>query len=136
VNPDRLAALLAILPRRHRYTFEFRELSWNTPEILQILRKHNAAYCVYELAGYHTPLEITADFAYVRLHGPGGKYQGSYSQAKLREWAERIAGWRRTLRAVYVYFDNDQAGYAAHNARELKRLVETADPTQTQPHAA
>lgn len=136
VNPDRLAALLAILPRRHRYTFEFRELSWNTPEILQILRKHNAAYCVYELAGYHTPLEITADFAYVRLHGPGGKYQGSYSQAKLREWAERIAGWRRTLRAVYVYFDNDQAGYAAHNALELKRLVETADPTQTQPHAA
>jgi len=136
VNPDRLAALLAILPRQHRYTFEFRELSWNNPEILQILREHNAAYCVYELAGYHTPLEITADFAYVRLHGPGGKYQGSYSQAKLREWAERIAGWRRTLRAVYVYFDNDQAGYAAQNALELKRLVETADPTQTQPRAA
>jgi uncharacterized protein YecE (DUF72 family) len=134
VNPARLAALLEKLPRRHRYTFEFRELSWNTAEILQILREHNAAYCIYELAGYHAPLEITADFAYVRLHGPGGKYQGSYSPCKLREWAERIAVWRRTLRHVYVYFDNDQAGYAAQNALELRRLVKAQD--REQPTAA
>jgi uncharacterized protein YecE (DUF72 family) len=27
------------------------------------------------------------------------------------------------LRAAYVYFDNDQAGYAAANAMELKRMA-------------
>jgi len=59
----------------------------------------------------------------VRLHGPGGKYQGSYSKAVLRKWAERIKEWEKSLRGIYVYFDNDQAGYAAHNALELKRLV-------------
>ena len=38
-------------------------------EVESILRKFNAAFCIYELAGYHSPLNVTADFAYVRLHG-------------------------------------------------------------------
>jgi uncharacterized protein YecE (DUF72 family) len=68
-------------------------------------------------------MEVTADWTYIRLHGPGGKYQGSYSTEQLRGWAERIRQWSGTLRSLYVYFDNDQAGYAAHNALELKRLT-------------
>ena len=66
---------------------------------------------------------MTADFTYVRLHGPGGKYQGSYSDADLGEWARRIGEWRRELKTIYVYFDNDQAGYAVQNALSLKELV-------------
>jgi uncharacterized protein YecE (DUF72 family) len=124
VNIDRLKALLEILPREHRYTFEFRELSWITPEINHLLERYNAAFCIYELAGYHSPLEITADFAYVRLHGPtAGRYQGSYSHAQLRAWARRIEEWSARMKAVYIYFDNDQAGYAAQNALELKKMV-------------
>jgi len=126
VNVERLEGLLHVLPKRHLYTFEFRETSWLTEAVYRVLREHNAAFCIYELAGYHTPFHVTADFAYVRLHGPGGKYQGSYSDDALHEWAERIAEWRRKLRAVYVYFDNDQAGYAALNAITLKGLVEKA----------
>ena len=137
VNAERLNEFLQALPRNHRYAFEFRNLSWQTPEVLAILRRHQAAYCIYELAGYHTPFEITTDFTYVRLHGPGGKYQGSYSKAVLRKWAERIAQWEKSLRGVYVYFDNDQAGYAAHNALELKRLVTgNTDNARVQPPAA
>jgi uncharacterized protein YecE (DUF72 family) len=71
-------------------------------------------------------LQRTADFAYVRLHGPGGKYQGSYSHEQLAAWAARINGWKRRLKAIYVYFDNDQAAYAAHNALELKKLLARA----------
>ncbi|MBZ5505406.1 MAG: DUF72 domain-containing protein [Acidobacteriia bacterium] len=124
VNLERLEGLLEILPRRHRYAFEFRELSWITPQVNRLLIRHNAAFCIYELAGYQSPFDITADFAYVRLHGPGaGKYQGCYSKAQLREWARRIEQWSATLKAVYIYFDNDQAGYAAQNALELKQMV-------------
>ena len=32
-------------------------------EVESILRKFNAAFCIYELAGYHSPLNVTADFA-------------------------------------------------------------------------
>ncbi len=124
INVERLSEFLEALPKYHRYTFEFRELSWLTDHVYELLRKHNAAFCIYELAGYHSPLEITADWAYVRLHGPGGKYQGSYSAKVLQEWAERIAEWRSKLRSIYLYFDNDQAGYAASNALTLKKMVE------------
>lgn len=124
VNIPRLETLLEVLPREHRYAFEFRELSWITPEVNRVLQRYNAAFCIYELAGYHSPLTISADFAYVRLHGPGaGKYQGSYSRAALRAWGRRVRSWAGNLKAVYVYFDNDQAGYAARNALALRNLV-------------
>lgn len=137
VNAERLENLLEILPREHRYTFEFRETSWMAPEINRILRRFNAAFCIYELAGYHSPFEVTADFAYVRLHGPAaGKYQGSYSNAQLKDWAQRIEEWARHLKAVYVYFDNDQAGYAAKNALTLKGIVLGENSQQRTPRAA
>jgi uncharacterized protein YecE (DUF72 family) len=124
INLDRLKEFLEALPKYHRYTFEFREPSWLVPQVYDLLRAHNAAFCIYELAGFHTPIEITADWTYVRLHGPGGKYQGSYSDEVLRTWAKRIAQWSKELKSIYVYFDNDQAGYAAENALQLKRLIQ------------
>ena len=57
-----------------------------------------------------------SDITYIRLHGPGGKYQGSYDDTALAQWAERIKVWRQELRAIYVYFDNDDSGYAARDA--------------------
>ena len=122
VNVERLDAFLSALPKRRRYAFEFRDPSWHIPEVYKVLRLHRAAFCMFEIGGWQSGYEITADFTYVRLHGPGGPYQGSYSKAELQRWAERIRGWR--LKAVYVYFDNDQAGYAPANALELKRMVE------------
>ncbi|MGA9511529.1 MAG: DUF72 domain-containing protein [Candidatus Sulfotelmatobacter sp.] len=124
VNPERLINLLEILPRDSRYAFEFRELSWMSNEVESILNKFNAAFCIYELAGYHSPLTVTADFAYIRLHGPdAGKYQGSYSNERLSEWARQIESWAAQLKAIYIYFDNDQFGYALSNAQTLKKMV-------------
>ncbi len=124
INIDRLKEFLEALPKYHRYTFEFREPSWLVPEVYNLLRKHNAAFCIYELAGFHSPIEITADWTYVRLHGPGRRYQGSYSDEVLTAWSRRIMQWSKDLKGIYVYFDNDQAGYAAANALRLKRLVQ------------
>jgi uncharacterized protein YecE (DUF72 family) len=123
-DPERLDAFLKCLPRRRRYAFELREPSWHIPEILAILRRHNAAFCIYELAGVHSGFDITADFTYVRLHGPTARrYEGCYTRGQLERWAERIRKWTEHLRAVYVYFDNDQGGFAAQNARELRSLL-------------
>lgn len=35
----------------------------------------------------------------------------------------QIESWARELNAICVYFDNDQAGYAAANALLLKRMA-------------
>ena len=125
INLERLDQFLSTLPKTHRYAFEFREHTWFHPESYALLRAHNAAFCIYDLAQFETAHEITADFTYVRLHGPEQwKYTGSYSEEQLAEWARRIRRWGARLRAIYVYFDNDEAGYAAQNARTLKHLTE------------
>ena len=123
VDLARLEGFLEALPPRHRYAFELRNPTWHTPEVYRLLRRHNAAFCIFEIAGFHSPCDVTASFTYVRLHGPGGAYQGSYPAATLRKWAERIRGWQHDLRAIYVYFDNDQAAYAVENARDLKQML-------------
>jgi uncharacterized protein YecE (DUF72 family) len=122
-NPERLEGFLRALPRRHGYAFELRNPTWRTEEIYRILRRYNAAFCIFEIAGFYSGVEITADFTYVRLHGPEGAYQGSYPPETLERWARQIRAWRRELRAIHVYFDNDQEAYAVENALALKRLL-------------
>jgi uncharacterized protein YecE (DUF72 family) len=122
-NPGRLDEFLDALPPQHRYAFEFRHESWHNAEILRLLRVHNAAWCAFHLAGVESAVEITADIAYIRLHGPGGKYQGSYSDDALKGWSDRIKAWRNDLKTIYVYFDNDDSGYAAKNALRLRELA-------------
>ena len=124
VNVERLEEFLRLLPRKHRYTFELRTESWMIEPVYEVLRRYNAAFCIYELAGYRSPMEITADWTYVRLHGPTPfKYQGSYSDEQLAEWAARIRTWSRKMKAIYVYFDNDDSAYAVENALTLKRML-------------
>ena len=51
------------------------------------------------------------------------KYQESYSVGRLRRWSRQIQRWEKSLAAIYIYFDNDQAGHAARNALTLKLMV-------------
>jgi uncharacterized protein YecE (DUF72 family) len=120
---ERLTGFLKALPKGHRYAFEFRDPAWFQPEILEALARHNAALCLYEFAGQEAPLEVTADFVYIRLHGPDGPYRGSYGEPALKTWAERIREWARPGRDVYCYFDNDDRAFAPKNALRLKELL-------------
>lgn len=123
-NAERLRGLLQILPQSHRYAFEFRDPDWINDEALALLRQHGAAFCIYDLAGFLSPLHVTAEFVYIRLHGPAGAYQGSYDEPTLRAWAERITAWTRQGLDVYCYFDNDERAYAVQNAQDLRALLE------------
>jgi uncharacterized protein YecE (DUF72 family) len=123
-NSERLKEFLEALPAGLPCAFEFRDRSWFHEETYRALEAHNAALCIYELAGESSPRRVTADFVYVRLHGPGDAYQGSYDTVTLAGWAGALTSWTRQGRAVYCYFDNDQNAYAAHNALELARMVE------------
>jgi uncharacterized protein YecE (DUF72 family) len=124
VNPDRLARLLEVLPDRHRYAFEFRDPTWHNDQILLLLSNRGAAFCIFDLAGKRSPVEVTAGFVYIRLHGPGAAYQGSYDGRAISGWARRIRGWSEAGKDVYCYFDNDEKAYAPHDALRLKEMVE------------
>ena len=123
-NEQRLAAFLDALSRKFRYAFEFRDRSWLNDKTYEMLSEHDAAFCIYELAGFLSPREVTTDFVYVRLHGPGGPYQGSYDSRALLGWAGAFSTWLAQGRNIYCYFDNDQAGYAAKNALGLQAMLQ------------
>jgi uncharacterized protein YecE (DUF72 family) len=123
-NPQRLTAFLDALPAAYRYTFEFRNPSWFDDRAYEALSKRGAAFCIYELAGQVSPKKVTADFIYVRLHGPGAAYQGQYNSHTLAGWAGAFATWTGQGKEVFCYFDNDEAGYAAQNAHHLRQMIE------------
>lgn len=122
---DRLDHFLGVVPPGHRISVEFRHPSWEAEETFSVLARHGAAYCVTSGANLPCTLRATADFVYVRLHGPDPQhlYAGSYSEADLRWWADRIGEWRSQGRDVFAYFNNDGQGHAVRNARRLRELV-------------
>lgn len=123
-DPDRLSSFLEALSSAHRHVFELRDERWLTAEAIELLRRHGAAFCIYEYAGRRSPREVTADFAYVRLHGPLEEpYRGSYDEQTLAGWAGAISAWRRQGEDVFCYFDNDEAGYAPQNAKRLQAML-------------
>lgn len=120
---DRLEEFLDVLPKRHRFVLEFRDETWCTPEAFRLLRRHNVALCLHDWREMPWPLELTADFTYLRFHGSGSRYGGSYPDTHLTTWAERISRWSSQLRGVYIYFNNDIGGHAVRNAQGLRKLL-------------
>lgn len=121
INLERLRHFLGILPRSRRYAFEFRHPSWHSNSVYALLQEYNAALTIYDFSGRPSPLKLTADFTYVRLHG--GPDNGNYSDAELSEWAARIREWSEAGSSVYFYFNNDFHGYAIDNATVLKQKL-------------
>jgi uncharacterized protein YecE (DUF72 family) len=122
-NAGRLRAFLAALPGGYRYAMEFRDPSWLNQEAYRLLADHGAAFCMYEFGGQLSPREVTAGFVYIRLHGPGGPYQGNYDTQTLAGWAEAISTWAGQDKEVFCYFDNDAASYAPQNALSLQKML-------------
>lgn len=123
VNEERLEAFLKVVPKQFRVAFEFRDESWLAPPIFTLLEKHKAALCIYDFSGRQSPVEVTAPFVYVRLHGPKGAYRGQYEEHALKDWARRLRNWADEGRDAYCYFDNDEAGYAFMDAARLLAMV-------------
>lgn len=126
-----------------RHAVEVRHSSFATAECVELLREHDIALVIADSAGEWPYLEdLTADFVYVRLHGQTQLYSGGYTDEALHAWARTIKAWStganpgtkhtaagaatREPRDVYVYFDNDEQGYAPHNALRLDALLHEA----------
>jgi uncharacterized protein YecE (DUF72 family) len=127
VDHVRLASFFKLLSKKRRYSFEFRNPSWYHPRVLRQLSDHNISLCLSDHHDAPAPWKRTADFVYIRGHGPGGKYKGHYTADTLRQWAKRIKGWKKQGCDIYVYFDNDQKSAAPADALRLRAFLKRAD---------
>ena len=124
LNEERLHDFFSMLPKKKRYSIEFRNESWFTKSTLELLRKFNIALCISDIKRYPLWLETTADFVYIRLHGSQKAYKGEYGSRGLKPWFKRIKEWSDKGLDVYCYFDNDEKGYAVADAKRLRHMID------------
>ena len=122
-NTVKLENLLKVIPKKYQIALEVRDESWFCEDVYKILKKYNTALVIADSQEWPTPNVITANFIYVRMHGPGNLYASKYTTRQLQKLADKIKKWRRKVKQVYVYFNNDTKGYAVENARKLRQLV-------------
>ena len=110
---ERLADVLAQLPRDLRHAFEFRHASWHADDVYEHLAKANAALCIADSEALSTPLVPTADWGYLRLRDEG------YTDADLSRWADAIRHLGGRWRDTFVYFKHEESGIGPVLARRL-----------------
>lgn len=127
---NRLDRFLQKAPKRFCHAVEFRHPSWyESGEVFEILRRHNAAHV--SLSSLHMPMKltVTADFVYIRFHGLENGAAHDYTRTELEPWAAHIRKQARSGKTVYAYFNNDWNVRAPANARMLIEMVGAATAT-------
>ncbi len=123
VDAAHLDRFLAECPQDRRWAVEFREPEWLCEEVYEVLDRHRAALVWHDILEDH-PHRATSDFLYLRFHGTGNRYGGSYDRKTLEGHAGEIVKHGKEGRDAYVYFNNDLDGHAVQNARTLAGMVE------------
>jgi uncharacterized protein YecE (DUF72 family) len=114
LDRDRLARFLEWLPRDTRFAFEFRDASWFTEEVYDLLRAHDASLCVADAEKFAAPDVVTASFVYYRLRRP------PYDDLALGRWRRRAEDLLAEGRDVYVLLKHEED---AGGALEAERLL-------------
>ncbi len=122
VNLPRLEHFLSILPRGYMHVVEFREQSWLTEPVFELLARYRVAHCIHDMRPLQVPPRVTASPVYIRFHGDP-EHGGDYPLDALKSWAARIADWQAQSLPIFVYFNNDPYGFAIKNATTLKELL-------------
>lgn len=112
-----LGEFLATLPRAVPAAFEFRNDSWLSDGIFDLLKTHNRALCVAETEERVTPDVVTADFCYYRYRKP------SYSVEERRAMVGRISEHLGQGRNVFAYFKHEETPEGALSAVEIMKDI-------------
>ena len=118
---------------------EFRNGRWLTEDTFALLREQGLGFCCVDeprLKGLIPPVaRATGPVAYVRFHGRNAekwwrhdeaweRYDYTYSDAELLEWAPQIRGLAAQAEATYCFANNHWQGQAVGTARQLSLLLE------------
>lgn len=104
---------------------EFRKQYWYSEEIHQMLESYKAGIVLHDKAGSQTDFtEQDGADVYLRFHGPGGNYRGSYTDDFLYEYSQYIRSWLEDGKTVYTYFNNTM-GDAVKNLMTLNEFVKS-----------
>lgn len=116
-DTELLGDFVESLPPSMRAAFEFRDPAWLVEEIFAILRQRNVCLCVADSEKLATPLEVTADWGYLRLR------REDYQAADITRWTEAVRQQAGNWSDAFVYFKHEESGTGPKLANQmLERL--------------
>lgn len=137
-----------------RHAIEIRHDSFRDPAFVDLLRAHGVALVCADAVEWPRLMDLTADFAYCRLHGSVELYRSRYGEAELERWASRVEAWACGApmrdgefagdpgaagggpREVFLYFDNTDKRHAPKDAAALTRMLDLASRPEAKRQAA
>ena len=138
---DRLDRYLESLPRDFRYAVELRNKWWVNETLLEILRRHDTAFVLVELAYLPHPADlaaklplVTTDFTYARLIGDRKAVDERTKTFEklvldksdsLERWAGLLRQLLEEVPCAYVFANNHFAGHGPATIRDLVERVES-----------
>ena len=121
-NLERLEAFLRAIPTAPQ-AIEIRDRRWYRPDVLAAIQAAGVTVCLHDMPESAPPPRANGPFVYVRFHGAGQRYGGSYASDVLGTWADRMSRWSRAGLPVWAYFNNDIDGHAVRDAQRLREMV-------------
>lgn len=121
---------------------EFRDSGWVNEATFEFLKSMEMGFCCVDeprLRGLMPPVvRATGPVAYVRFHGRNAKkwwqhehawerYDYTYAQEELEEWAPRIRELEAAAPLTLVYANNHYKGQSVDTLRKLERVLASKD---------
>ncbi len=116
-----LEGLLDLIPAGASCAFEFRNPSWHSTEILDLLHKKNHSLCSADVdESPANEIISTASWGYLRLR------RSDYADADLSRWIERIRSqkWEK----AFVFFKHEEEAKGPEMALRFRELADSAGP--------
>jgi uncharacterized protein YecE (DUF72 family) len=111
-DPDRLRAFLKVLPKDAPSAIEYRNATWFTDSIYDLMREHNVALCIAESDDLAVPEIHTASFSYYRLR------KSNYTDQEIQEVERRLRSAAQD-HDVFAFLKHEETPEGAVNARKL-----------------
>lgn len=118
LDVEALREFAVVLPIGCRAAFEFRNPSWFTEKVYDVLRARNFALVQSESEEGFEPVPWTADWAYLRLR------KVEYDDAELRTWLARLQA--AGVAEAQVFFKHEDAGTGPKLAARMLALASEA----------
>lgn len=124
-DDERLSTFLGKLPERILVAIEPQHESWLDDDVFDLLGRHGAGFVISVIAEQEPVLRAAGRLVYARFHNsdPNWRYGGTFDDETLAVWAGRLRELTAGGRPGYVYFNNDNHGYAAMNAVTLRGML-------------
>ena len=122
-NSERLHRITESLDPAFNNVLECRHPSWWNEEAFRVLSTRNISFCGMSHPGLPEDIIQNTEEAYYRFHGVPALYSSPYSPGQLEDFAAAVNNLTGIKRG-FVYFNNDIEGWAIHNAKQLRELLQ------------